>query len=206
MRKIDTVLLSSGGMRSLVAAATLDRAGLAWLYVHDGRVASLHDRAMFVKQSEHFEAEFRSELKLTHLHRDRAGMEERSPLSTFQLVSGAAAEAVRLGANRLVWPVTAGEDLDLVSRVTESLVLLEHVVKLETGAELAIETPLMDMTPRQVVEVGEQLGVNWRLSRSCRMDQGPACGACAGCARRAEAFAAAHVIDPLTQAAPARTD
>ena len=204
MRSIQSVILSSGGMRSLVAASTLGREGLAWLYVHDGRIAGEHFREMFVRQAEHYDAVFRSELKLSHLFRETGGEDQPGPMARFQLLTGAASEAIRMGATRLIWPVTAGEDFDLVSRITETLVLLEHVIKLETGAELAIETPLLDLTPRQVIEVGEQQDVPWRLSRSCVSNQAKPCGACVGCLQRGQAFGEARVIDPLMQAAPTR--
>lgn len=197
MAKVHTVLLASGGLRSMVAAGSLPRGGVAWLYVHDGRASDRHHRQAFVHQAEHFEAAYRAELSLPHLRPSRSGAETPAPLVELQMLTIAAGEAVRLGADNLVWSVTAGDQFDLISRITETIVLLEHAVKLESGIDLTIDTPLLDLTLKQVIEAGEQMHMPWRMSRSCRLDSSKPCGVCSPCEQRRRAFALAHVDDPL---------
>ncbi len=206
MREIHTLLLNSGGMRSLVAAGTLGQEGVAWLYVHDGRASDAHHRAAFVRQAEHFEPAFRCELSCEHVRHETQGGSAGAPLAQLQLLSVAAAQAVRLGALKIVWPISCGEDFEVVSRITETLVMLEHTAQVETGRTLTVETPLIDMTLEQVVQAGEQMDVPWRLSRTCQSSSPSPCGECASCRQRAAAFAAAHVGDPLFDARPAQNN
>lgn len=202
MAKVHTVLLSSGGMRSLVAAGSLPRGGIAWLFIRDGRDSEALHRHAFIRQAEHFEAGKRIELAMDHVRAQRAA--SGAPLVQLQIMTVAASEAVRLGADSLIWPVSAGDDFDKISRITETLVLLEHAVKLESGVELRIDTPLIDLTMKQVVEAGEQMSLPWRMTRTCVGTAPKPCGVCSACEARRRAFATAHVDDPLVT--PARND
>lgn len=202
MRETHTLLLHSGGLRSLVAAGTLGGDGVAWLYVHDGRPSDEHHRAAFVRQAEHFEPAFRTELSLDHLRPASNGSQDAPPLAQLQLLTVAAAQAVRLGATRVVWPVSCGEDYEVVSRITETLVMLEHTVQLETGCAVKVDTPLVDLTLHEVVQAGEQMGAAWQMSRTCRAPGQAPCGECGPCRRRAAAFAAANLSDPLFETRP----
>jgi 7-cyano-7-deazaguanine synthase in queuosine biosynthesis len=116
-----------------------------------------------------------------------------------ELLTAGAQRAVRHGATRLVWAARAGEDFEKLSRATEAMVLLEHFAGAGGQASLSIETPLLEMRGEEVVEVGERLGVPWRLSRDCWQDQDQPCGQCPGCVERRAAFGAAEVADPLTE-------
>jgi len=197
MAKPDTIVLNDGGLKSLVATATVVRAAPPMLlYIHDGRPSDPVHHAMFLKQAEHFQAPKRLELSMPHLiHGEHANL-TIAPLARFQYLTAAAGQAVRLGARRLVWPVRVGDQFDAISQIAEALVLLEHMAEVESQADLRIETPLLDMSMIQVIELGEQMGVPWRISRSCVVTAGEPCGQCACCQGRAEAFAQCHREDP----------
>jgi len=199
MPKPDTLVLNDGGMKSLVATATVGRATPPMLlYVHDGRPSDPAHHAMFLKQAEHFHVAKRIELSMPHLmHGDETSLAV-TPLARFQYLTAAVGQAVRLGARRLIWPVRVGDQFEAISQIAEALVLLEHAAEVESNADLRIETPLLDMTMVQVIELGEQMGVPWRLTRSCVMSAGEPCGRCDCCKRRAEAFAQSQREDPAT--------
>ncbi len=193
-----TAILNSGGLRSLVAAATLGSAGRpTMIHVQDGRLSGTNRRRCFEKQAEHFEVRRRIELTMVHLRTGRDGEEQRAPMGRSQLLLAAAGEAIRHDAERLVWPVAIGERFDDLAAVTEAVVILEHAIKLETDRDLRIDMPLLDMTLRQVIELGAKMDVPWELAWSCQTAGRTACGGCAGCHERNRAFEAAGLDDPL---------
>lgn len=66
------------------------------------------------------------------------------------------------------------------------------------GEKITIHTPLIDLTKAQIIEKGNQLGVDYGDTVSCyQADQaGRACGECDSCRIRAQGFADAGVADP----------
>jgi len=62
---------------------------------------------------------------------------------------------------------------------------------------IAIITPLMDMTKKDIVTEGMKLGVPFDLTWSCYQDSDTACGVCDSCALRLRGFAKAGVEDPI---------
>ncbi len=196
---VDTALvLNDGGLRSLAATSTLiggQRPIL--LYVHDGRVGDDHCHAHFTEQADYFHAARRIELSLPHLSKRRGPTDQPAALARFQLLAAAAGQAATHRVERVIWPINVGEHFDELATISEALVLLEHAVELETARQITIETPLLELTLKQVVELGEQSAVPWRLARSCRGVEAEPCGQCAGCLERAAAFEAAGIEDPL---------
>ena len=61
-----------------------------------------------------------------------------------------------------------------------------------------IQTPLLQLTKRQIVELGRSLGVDYELTLSCYdpSSDGRACGHCDSCQLRRRGFAEAGVADP----------
>ncbi len=195
----NALVLNDGGLRSLVAAATAHRGQPPlMLYIHDGRPDDAHRRDRFNQQCEYFNVDQPIELHLPHLHRRTAEhASAQTPLATFQRLAAASAKAVDRQLDRLIWPVCVGEAFDKLATIAETLVLLEHAVQLQAGRRLAVETPLLELSMKQVVELGAQMDLPWRLARSCRGAAPEPCGQCPGCLNRARAFDAAGVEDPL---------
>ena len=86
----------------------------------------------------------------------------------------------------------------------------EYVAAFETMANLAtrdgvegtsrirINTPLLHLTKREIVQLGLSLGVDYSITLSC-YDPGPngeACGHCDACTLRLKGFAEAGIADP----------
>ena len=61
-----------------------------------------------------------------------------------------------------------------------------------------IRTPLIDLTKRQIIEMGLSLGVDYAMTTSCYdpSPDGAACGHCDACQLRLKGFAEAGVRDP----------
>ena len=66
------------------------------------------------------------------------------------------------------------------------------------GEKITIHTPLIDLTKAQIIEKGDQLGVDYGDTVSCYQADhaGRACGECDSCRIRAQGFADAGVADP----------
>jgi 7-cyano-7-deazaguanine synthase len=72
----------------------------------------------------------------------------------------------------------------------------------EGTTPVRIRAPLIDLTKREIVELGMQLGVDYGMTTSCYdpSPSGVACGRCDACQLRLAAFAAAGVSDPVKYA------
>ena len=70
------------------------------------------------------------------------------------------------------------------------------------GSPVRIHTPLIHMTNDAIITRGLELGVDYRLTRSCYdpNDAGHACGRCDSCRLRLAAFAKLGVKDPAPYA------
>ncbi len=210
-----TYLLSNGGLRSLVATAAVlgeaQRPRLALIHIHDGRPGSQARLDHVHRQAEHFSVRQVIELSLPRRELAPAGLRQDEAAASLMLrprvVLTAVAHVMQAGGHRLVWPVQFNGDYATIAAVTEQLVLLRHMIELEPPAEgmtgtmprPAIETPLLDLTDRQLVELGGQLGVPWHLAWSCRFQGDKPCRVCPGCRRRHSAFHAAGIVDPVEQ-------
>lgn len=74
----------------------------------------------------------------------------------------------------------------------------------EGTAPVRIRTPLLNLTKRQIVELGRSLGVDYSMTLSCYdpSDNGEACGHCDACTLRLKGFAEAGSSDPAAYQRP----
>jgi 7-cyano-7-deazaguanine synthase len=74
----------------------------------------------------------------------------------------------------------------------------------EGTAPIRIQTPLIDLTKRQIVELGRSLGVDYSMTLSCYdpSESGEACGHCDACTLRLKGFAEAGTRDPAAYIHP----
>jgi len=207
-----TVILASGGIRSLVATAVLaaaaERQKLVMLHIKDGRANAPVRLEHLRKQAEHYRVATTIELELPHLETEGFTHEKSddlgSPLARPQMMLVALAQAIEAGASRLVWPVQVHGDYDIIACITEQLVLLQHLAQLECPKLPAIETPLLELTDAQMIELGGQLDVPWQLAWTCTLRNDQPCRICEPCRRRHAAFEAAGMTDPLARPLAAR--
>jgi 7-cyano-7-deazaguanine synthase len=87
-------------------------------------------------------------------------------------------------------------------RAFESMANLATKAGVEGAARIAVRTPLIDMTKREIVSLGIALGVDYSTTTSCYdpSPDGTACGHCDACQLRLKGFAEAGIADPVRYA------
>lgn len=198
------VILSAGGMRSLVALAIeharADHRRLVLLHIADGQPNEPVRLEHVRRQAAHFEIRKVETLDLHAVapHADDGSGKTPALLKTRLLIL-ALAHAADLEAQRLLVPAQVDGDFDRMAAVAEQTQLLEHLASLEKTDLPAIELPFIDLSDRQLVELGAQMDVPWHLAWSCTVHRDRPCGACPACRRRHNAFESAGILDPATQ-------
>lgn len=125
-------------------------------------------------------------------HRPHAPLPHRNLL----LLSLAASFAADSGASNVA--ICLNKD-DLGSSSAASLPFLRRVEALYADLEppLQLLMPLLGLKKEQVVKMGSQVEAPWHLTYSCAEGGEQPCGTCGPCSKRAAAFRAAGVADPL---------
>lgn len=67
----------------------------------------------------------------------------------------------------------------------------------EDGRKITIETPLISLTKKDIVLLGDKLGAPLHLTTSCYEGAEAACGRCDSCLLRLKGFAEAGLVDPI---------
>ncbi len=108
-----------------------------------------------------------------------------------------------LGANDLFIGVNAVDYSGYPDCRPEFIAAFQQTARLATkagveGAEITVQTPLIDLTKAEIIQQGIALGVDYSQTVSCYQadEAGQACGSCDSCRIRAQGFADAGVPDP----------
>lgn len=203
MRTGQTLILHGGGLRSLVAtasvAASLPPGQIVLLHVRERRDNQAIRLAHVHRQAQHFSLRQVVEVNPPELLSTSAiegGVAGSLPLATPLIHLIALAQGVGIQAQRVVAPSQFNADFERVAAFTESLVLLQHLARLEGQTLPAIETPLLELSDAQLIELGAQLQAPWELAWSCETPADKPCGHCGACQRRRQAFDAAGLVEP----------
>ncbi len=105
--------------------------------------------------------------------------------------------ALAWGAARIVWPVQGDGQFETLARAGMQVALATQLAEMEHKPLPPVETPLLDFSDRQLVDLGARLQAPFELAWNCELNQAQPCGLCRGCQWRHRAFAAAGVPDPL---------
>ena len=83
-------------------------------------------------------------------------------------------------------------------RAYEQMATLATRAGIEGHAPVVIRTPLIDLTKREIIQLGQRLGVDYALTTSCYdpAPDGAACGHCDACQLRLRGFLEAGTDDP----------
>lgn len=214
MDAVPILILNSGGLRSLVATATVfaaeKRLKATLLHLQDGR-PNVKVRSEFIRrQAKHFGIDQIIEMKMPFLNIKRLVVAHTTPhappLIRAQVLLVGLATAIELGTTRLVWPAQANSDFTKASEIAEQTLLTQQLAQVEHVNPPSVDTPLLDLSDQQVIELGGQMDLPWKLAHSCQMQGDQACLVCASCRRRQAAFEAAGMIDPTNKPAATMED
>src|SRR5690606_39673554 len=91
-----------------------------------------------------------------------------------------------------------GPASDELATATEFTQIWNEMFQLPLGQpELTLETPLLELDPWQVVDVGFQVHAPFERTWSCATEGAEPCWACRGCRQREQAFQQAGKNDPM---------
>ncbi|MEM7680696.1 MAG: 7-cyano-7-deazaguanine synthase [Planctomycetota bacterium] len=209
MAQAPLVVMVGGGPRGLVAAAVAvdqrrsEQEQVVLVHVADGRPSADNRLAAVQKQAEQLGG-------LAVVVHHAPGLapptgEAAVDLSSAQRILAATSVAMGKGADRLIWPAAVDGDELEAARAAEQALLCQHVAHASvTGgdARLRIDTPLLEIDDAQLIQLGEELRVDWTSAWACRRGAAEPCQACTGCDRRRQAFVRARVVDPIDDRRP----
>jgi hypothetical protein len=122
-------------------------------------------------------------------------------LDLLPLVAAAVRYAAHYQATAIVLGLRVGTQADELAQATEYVQVWNELVQLPCGQpELEVQTPLLELEPWQVVDLGFQVAAPFERTWSCTGDAGEPCWACRGCRAREAAFQQAGKPDPLRSA------
>jgi len=110
---------------------------------------------------------------------------------TWTLLQAVSAAATR-GCGRVVWPIRCGENLDEGADAADRALLLSRLISIDTAAgdvPVRIDTPLLDLTLDQLLELARELDAPLEASWWCQRDGSTPCGGCSACTQWRTAFA-----------------
>jgi 7-cyano-7-deazaguanine synthase len=221
--KPKAVVLLSGGMDSCVTAAIAGRTHqIAVLHASYGQRTERRELESFHKLADHFQAFTRLAVRLdyfaaiggssltdTRLAVNDADLSSKDipntyvPFRNAHFLSIATSWAEVIGATKIfigaVWEDSSGYP-DCRPEYYEAF---NRLIRLGTrpATNIAVETPLIYLTKREIVQSGYELGAPLELTWSCYRDSDRACGVCDSCALRLRAFQEAGLNDPIAYAA-----
>jgi len=197
--KTDVVLLSGGGMDSLVALAMMlhefDRDSILLMHANYGQKAGPQEWTAVGHQARHYGLQHPIEMLLLTLYGSRltggepvkADTPHYVPNRNMILIAYAAAAAMRLDCHRVAGGWQSG-DTSCPDVQPHFLGLMEHALQHATDDWFRILAPLGPLTKYQIVGLGSDLEVPWHLTWSCFGGDEEPCGECQGCVRRELAF------------------
>jgi 7-cyano-7-deazaguanine synthase len=220
--KTKAVILMSGGMDSCVTAAIAAREyAIAALHAGYGQRTEDRELQSFHSIADHFGVSERLTIRLDHLNAiggssltdrgmtiRRADLESRDipntyvPFRNAHFLAAAVSWAEVLGARKIfigaVWEDSSGYP-DCRPEYYEAF---NRVIREGTrpSTDIQIETPLIHLSKREIVQKGVELNAPFHLTWSCYQESHVACGACDSCALRLRAFQEAGVEDPIAYA------
>ena len=128
---------------------------------------------------------------------------ERAPLAPqmlelLPLFAIAVRYAVHYHAAAIFTGLRIGGQGDELAQATEYTQIWQELIQMPCAQpELAVEAPLVELEPWQVVDVGFQVNAPFDRTWSCTEDASEPCWACRGCRAREAAFQQSGKADPM---------
>lgn len=213
MAKELAIVLNNGSLNSaVVTALAAQKYRPLMLYAEIAPQAGSRARAAYDQQVAHFKPYREYSLAMSFLA--ALGQPSQQPLSVsdprqpaaiskqvldlLPLIATAARYAVYYQAAAIFLGLRIGQHADQLAQATEYMQIWNELVQLPCGmAELEITTPILELDPWQVVDVGFQVAAPLDKTWSCLEEMSDPCWACRGCRGREAAFQQAGKADPM---------
>jgi hypothetical protein len=213
MAKDFALILNNGSINSAVASALASQKYRPiFLYAEPAEGASARQRAAYDQQVTHFKPFREQTVTLPAMPAPRptgaatADPRSISPIATrlvdlLNLMALGAQFAAQYQAVAIYCGMRVGPDGDELAQATEFFQIWSEMIQIPCRlAELEVVTPLLELEPWQVVDVGFQAAVPFDRTWSCQHEASEPCWTCRGCRQREAAFVQAAKPDPLRAA------
>ena len=214
--KRKVIVLVSGGLDSVCAlheAAAIYEviAGISFDYgaKHNHReipFAALHCRQLGVRHEivgldfigKHFRsALLRTGTNIPDTHYEAPAMKQTIvPFRNGIFLATAAGFAESVGANAVVIAAHAGDHAIFPDCRAEFMDAMSAAIRLGTDGGVEILRPFIRYSKAQIVQRGQELGINLAETWTCYKGGERHCGTCGACVERREAFSLANIPDP----------
>ena len=215
MAKDLAIVLNNGGVNAAVASAlAVQKYRPVLVYVETGAGGAPAARSAYDQQVAHFKP-FREHTLAMPFFAPRDGATPvaaaagsvdprvHTPLGPqmvrlLPLVAVGVRFAADYQAAAVYLGLRVGPRGDELAQATEYVQVWNELVQMPCGqAELEVVTPLLELEPWQVVDLGFQVAAPLDRTWSCEGDGPELCGSCRGCRARDAAFQQAARPDPL---------
>lgn len=118
------------------------------------------------------------------------------PNRNMLMLSAATALAISQKATKVCYAAHAGDHTIYPDCRPEFVEALGKAILLADWSQIQLEAPFVDSPKARIVQIGDSLGVDFKLTWSCYKGGEKHCGKCGTCVERKEAFVLAGVPDP----------
>jgi 7-cyano-7-deazaguanine synthase len=213
MAKDLAIILNNGSINSaVVTALAAQRHRPILLYAEATQQVGSRVRAAYDMQVAHFKPYREHTLPMPYLTALKSSgftnasvSDPRVPtalatqiMDLLPLVAAAVRFAVHYQAAAIYMGLRIGTGGDELAQATEFVQIWNEMIQEPCRQqELELVTPLMELEPWQVVDVGFQINAPFEQTWSCIEDGADPCWACRGCRAREAAFTQSGKTDPL---------
>ena len=125
------------------------------------------------------------------------GDRQAAPFMTTWTLLQAVSAAVTRGCGRVVWPIRCGENLDEGAEAADRALHLSRLVSIDSTvgeSPVRIDTPLLDLTLDQLLELARELDAPLEASWWCQREGTTPCGGCSACTQWRTAIARFRMV------------
>ena len=217
MAKDLAIILNNGSINSAVATSlALQKCRAVMLYAEMGvQQAGSRQRAAYDQQVVHFKPYREHTLPMPYLAPLKQSASNDAALSAatdprlpqtlgpqmqslLPLLAAAARYAAHYQAAAIYLGLRVGGHGDELAQATEYVQIWNELLQMPCSMpEVEVLTPLLELDPWQVIDVGYQVNAPLEKTWSCTEDGAEACWACRGCRAREAAFQQSGKPDPM---------
>ena len=213
MAKDLAIVLNNGSLHSAVTTAlAAQKYRLIFVHAEVAQNPGSRARAAYDAQVAHVKPYREHTLAMPYLSAVESSAAKPQPLADprqpvavgsvavglLPIVAAAARFAVHYQAAAVHLGLRVGSGPDELAQATEYLQIWNELLQLPCGhPDLAIEAPLLELEPWQVIDTGFQVSAPFEKTWSCQEETGDPCWACRGCRAREAAFQQAGKPDPM---------